>query len=68
MVAPLETKGGGLAKDMTLRDWYKGQAIIGVMLNFSSNGWSNPNVYQFQKFAEAADALASALIERERGE
>jgi len=69
MPPPLETNSGGLAKDMTLRDWFAGQAIVGVMLNFSGNNWHNPNEYQIERFAETAGRVANALlIERERGE
>lgn len=63
MVAPLETNSGGLAKDMTLRDWYIGQALVGLLTGqYRENGR-----YNLADLPDEACRIANALIERERG-
>lgn len=62
---PLETNSGGLAKDMTLRDWFAGQCLIGMISAKCVEGLE----YSETAIAEDAYLIADALlIERERGE
>lgn len=50
-----------MAKDMTLRDWFAGQAIIGVMLNDPSSreGW-------YESFAKDSYRIADAMLAARR--
>ena len=66
MLAPLETNGGGLAKDMTLRDWFAGQALVGLLA--STNYDANPHGFTGDAALVSYRIANHMLIERERGE
>jgi hypothetical protein len=64
MVPPLETPV--LAKDMTLRDWFAGQAMAGMASISLDDG---DMIMGWADMAKAAYNASDALmIERERGE
>lgn len=69
MIPPLETNSGGLAKDMTLRDWFAAQAMTAIIAKLPfqelpAHAWS-----PYEKTAIGAyDYARHMMIERERGE
>lgn len=65
MVAPLETNSGGLAKDMTLRDWFAGCIANGMAAHSgTAGGCFGPGDIAMRSY-EVANSM---MIERERGE
>lgn len=47
---------------MTLRDWFAGQALVGLTNAFVSSGWHNPNAYQLEVLAKGSFAAADFMI------